>query len=190
MNGVVVDLEAPEWADSRSDRDHEGVLPRPSEADPASFAALFLLHRDRVYRYLRGKTHTEDDAVDLTQQVFLKAFDRFDTFRPDRGSALNWLFSIARNAAVDFHRRRTHESIEGLEFQSLDDVEAAGIDRADAAAVRAKILSLPAAKRDLLSLRFGAELTVREMAEVTGKKPDAIYKELSRIIDQLKGELT
>lgn len=189
MKGAAVDVEAPEWT-LRAGRDHQAAVPRLSGADPVSFEALYSLHRDRVYRYLRSRTHNQEDAVDLTQQVFLKAFDHVDSYRPDKGSALNWLLSIARNAAVDFHRRRTHDSIDGLEFQSLDDVEAKGIDRADAAAVRAKILALPAAKQDLLSLRYGAELSVREIADVTGKKPDAIYKELSRIIDQLKGELT
>ncbi len=184
-------VEAAHWTASPDDDDPESHIFDEREQDSDTFAALYRLYRDGVYRYIRTRTQSDEDAVDLTQHVFLRAFENIDRFRSGKGSFLNWLFSIARNAAVDLQRKQRREtSIEGLEFQSLEDVEARGINLADAAGVRSVVLALPDSKQDLLALRFAAQLTVPEIAAVTGRNPDAIYKELSRILEQLRGELT
>ncbi len=56
--------------DRQSDPDDQIV--DAARADPAAFAVLYRRYRDHVYAYLRGRTHTVDDAADLTQQVFLR----------------------------------------------------------------------------------------------------------------------
>src|SRR5579871_1609135 len=75
-------------------------------ADPALFGTLYERYRERIYAYLRSRTTSEEDAADLTQHVFAQALDALPRYRAQQGTAGAWLFRIARNVAVDFHRRR------------------------------------------------------------------------------------
>jgi RNA polymerase sigma-70 factor (ECF subfamily) len=60
----------------------------------------------RLYSYLRVRTQGDQDAADLTQQVFVKAFNGLPRYR-ERGLPFGaWLFRIARNLVVDVHRRQ------------------------------------------------------------------------------------
>ena len=60
----------------------------------------------RVYRYVRTRTASAEEAADVTQVVFVKAMSSLSKYRAGRGSFASWLFRIAHNAAVDTHRRR------------------------------------------------------------------------------------
>jgi RNA polymerase sigma-70 factor, ECF subfamily len=73
---------------------------------PEAFAELYGLYLHPMYRYLRARTKTEEEAADLTQQVFLQAFTALPRFRSQGVPAAAWLFRIARNVAIDAHRRR------------------------------------------------------------------------------------
>lgn len=71
-----------------------------------AFGEVYEEYLNGVYRYLYARTTNTEDASDLTQQVFLKAFEGFPTYR-DQGHPISaWLFKIAHNTVVDFHRRR------------------------------------------------------------------------------------
>ena len=66
------------------------------------------LYRDyvgRVYAFLRSQLGNAVDAEDVTSQVFLKAYEAYSRFEPRHATPSAWLFQIARNAALDHHRR-------------------------------------------------------------------------------------
>ena len=62
-------------------------------------------HRLAVFRYLRTRTRSEDDAVELTAVAFERAITAMPRYRPTGGGILAWLLRIARNAAIDAGRR-------------------------------------------------------------------------------------
>ena len=78
-------------------------------SDPAVFAEAYLRFRLSVYRYLRARGATDEDALDLTAVTFERAFVNRHAFRPRDGGLGAWLLRIARNAAIDAHRRRRPE---------------------------------------------------------------------------------
>ncbi len=82
------------------------MLIAAGRTDPTAFGALYHRYRDRIYAYLRARSSRDEDAADLTQQVFLHAFDAFPHYRGSGEAFAPWLFRIARNAAIDAHRRR------------------------------------------------------------------------------------
>src|SRR5438270_7946671 len=84
----------------------EAALVRAAQDDPAAFGALYEAHVDRVYAYFRSRTENIQDATDLTQQAFLQALDALPRYRPGKVPFAAWLFRIARNLAINFHRRR------------------------------------------------------------------------------------
>jgi DNA-directed RNA polymerase specialized sigma24 family protein len=65
---------------------------------------LYHQYHLRIYRYLRAHLKNDDDAADLTQQVFFQVWMRLPTYQPAKGSFSTWLFSIARHRLIDFLR--------------------------------------------------------------------------------------
>src|SRR5262245_12824079 len=73
-------------------------------AKPA-FEDLYRDYLDRIYAFLRSQLGSAADAEDLTSQVFMKAYQAYARYEPRHETPAAWLFQIARNAALDHHRR-------------------------------------------------------------------------------------
>lgn len=169
----------------------DAAVVRAAQRDPAAFAPLYVRYHPRVYRYLRLRTATGEEAADLTQQVFLQALDALPGYRERGLPFAAWLFRIARNVATDAHRRRRPALDwdllpERLHATSDDDPEAALLGRERVERLRGKLATLDSDKRELLGLRFAAGLSSREIAPVVGKSEAAVKKQLTRIIQQLR----
>lgn len=169
----------------------EAVLVRRARDDPAAFEALYRLYRDRIYFYLRARLPGEEDAADMTQQVFLQALDRLAQYRERKGSFAAWLFAIARHAASDFYRRHKPtvewERLPAAEYPvDSHDVEANALEREALEHLRSLLTTLPDDKREMLALRFAAGLTIPEIAAIIGKSAEATRKQLSRTLHILE----
>jgi RNA polymerase sigma-70 factor, ECF subfamily len=169
-------------------KESDGQVVKEARASPDAFAVIYFRYRDRVYGYLRARTATEEDASDLTQQVFSRVFTSLHQFRPRRGTFPSWIFGIARNASIDFHRRcRSHADLGGMaEIGSMGSVEAEVLRTEEIDALRAAIMTLPAEKQEILVLRYTAQLSLPEIGRVVGKRPDAVRMSIVRTLQQLK----
>jgi RNA polymerase sigma-70 factor (ECF subfamily) len=173
-----------EGAVAESDDD---LLVDAARQDPEAFGHLYRRHLHGVYRYLAARAASQEEAADLTQQVFLQAFQALERYRPGSGGFAPWLFRIARNAATDASRRRRPVVL-------LDEFIVAPSPSPEASALalerlrhlRIGIRDLPPAKQDLLALRFAAGLSSREIAVVVGKSEGSVKKQLTRTIQSLK----
>jgi len=195
-----VRAETPSWecpddpADAaRRATDDELLLVRAARADVAAFAPLYARYQPRVYRYLRLRVHSDEDAADLTQQVFIQALDALPRYRERGLPFAAWLFRIARNAVIDAQRRsrhRAHSPLDGLPeallVSSSDGPEAAILRQERIDRLRELLAELDPEKRELLGLRFAAGLSSREIAPVVGKREQAVKRQLTRIIQSLR----
>jgi RNA polymerase sigma-70 factor, ECF subfamily len=169
----------------------EDALVRAAQADPAAFGPLYERHRDRVYAYLRTRTRSADDAADLTQQVFLQALDALPRYRLRGAPFVAWLLRIARNAAINDHKRH-RETVtwdllpEGLHPPIGDGLEAQVLQREAVVRLHEALTATDASAREVLALHFAAGLTVRETAAVVGRSEAAVKKQLTRTIRALK----
>ena len=158
---------------------------------PDSFGILYERYLPRVYRYMLTRAGSREDAADLTQIAFTRAFDGLAQYRADRAPFAAWFFRIARNTATDAHRRRRATvSWSGLP-EALTATDGAGPEaiaqkRERLNGLRMLLERLDPAKRELLALRFAGDLSSREIAVVTGKSEAAVKKQLTRIIANLK----
>jgi RNA polymerase sigma-70 factor (ECF subfamily) len=75
----------------------------PGEKLP--FEALYREYVDRIYAYVRSQLGNAADAEDVTAQVFMKAYQAYGRYESRHETPSAWLFKIARNAALDHHRR-------------------------------------------------------------------------------------
>lgn len=152
------------------------------------FEALYARHRTAVFRFLRARTTSDEDAADLAALTFERAFVAYPRYRPIGGGVLAWLFRIARNAAIDEARHRHLAA----ERQPLGG-DQTGTDPEDALArseladeVRSLLAVLPEQTRDAVVLRYGVGLTAREIGAVIGKSEAATQKLLARALTTLK----
>jgi RNA polymerase sigma-70 factor, ECF subfamily len=169
----------------------EVALVRAARQEPSAFAALYDRYLGRIYAYLRARTSNDEEAADLTQQVFLQALDALPRYREGRVPFAAWLFRIARNVAIDAHRRRRTSVAwdlvpEALQPVAAHDLEAGVLRREDIAQLRALLGALDSDTRELLALRFAAGLTFAEIAAVIGKSEAATKKRLARTLQSLK----
>jgi len=177
--------------DASGERRDDADLAATAHDDPTAFGSLYERYRDRIYWYLLTRTRDAEDAADLLQQVFLRAYDALPRFHPHTGPFVAWLFAIARNAAINFHRDRRATVAwdlvpEVLRGAATDEPEAAALHREDLDRLRTLFGTLDPDKRELLVLRFVAGLTAAEIAAVIGKSEAATKKQLARTMQTLK----
>lgn len=172
--------------------DEETALVAAAQLDPSAFGELHARYEASVWRYLRSRTATEEDAADLTQQTFLQALDALPRYQERGLPFAAWLFRIARNVATDHHRRtRVAVSWDMLPEALHPSTEASNpeghvLERERSLRLRSLLAGLPSEKRELIALHFVGGLTIREMAPVVGKSKAAVQKALHRTLVSLK----
>ncbi len=179
---------------SEEHADSDDALVRAALTEPTAFGLLYERYYDRVYRYCRARSPGHEETTDLTQQVFVRAFNSLHRYRP-RGSFAAWLFRIAHNLVVDAGRRKHHSTVPWDAVPDMAILATPDIGPEDAALraeqleqLRRVVNALPPDKRELLVLRFGVGLSIQEMATVIGKSVSATQMRLSRTLETIRKE--
>ncbi len=170
----------------------KGALTAPAARTPrdtdAAFEDLYRRNRDSVYAYVAGLVRDRAGAEDVTALAFERAYRRRRSFDPKRGSRRGWLFGIARNAALDELRRRRRQAT--LSSDPVDDTALAPEQGAEGAlrraALRSAIASLEPRERELVALKFFAELTNPEIAAVIGISESNAGTRIHRVVEKLR----
>jgi RNA polymerase sigma factor (sigma-70 family) len=154
------------------DRRSTGVTAAIVDAAPArtlDFDALYRDARDDVYAYAATLLRDRAAAEDVAAAAFERAYRRRNRYDARRGSPRAWLFGIARNAALDeLRRRRRAAAAELPEPAAEPDPGEAAVLAAQRDAVRAALGRMPARERELIALKYHAELSNAELAAVLG----------------------
>jgi RNA polymerase sigma-70 factor, ECF subfamily len=88
----------------RQDGDEAELIERATKGDSEAFAVLVERYQRRVVGVAMAVVHNQDDAVELAQETFVRAFENLSKFE-SRSSFSTWLYRIAANLAIDFWRR-------------------------------------------------------------------------------------
>lgn len=153
-------------AEAVQDTDAELVLAAQLGSSEA-FAALYDRHSPGIARALASFAGPDRDLVDdLVQDVFLRVVRGLPSYAPVRPFA-SWLYTIALN--VGRNHVRDHAAVLPVEIGEADDIEAPTTDGAEVPALLMQLVAaLPAAMRDVVSLRVGSDLAYREIAVLLG----------------------
>jgi len=141
---------------------------------------LYDAYLPRVYRYCLARVGNPPDAEDLAEDVFFKVLGAIDSFewRPigdgQRSPFAAWLFRIAHNHVVSFHRRAATRGPTAELSESLRDERRGPQELAETKLTIEEVFEavreLPDAQREVILLRFAAGLTVAETADSLGKQ--------------------
>jgi RNA polymerase sigma-70 factor (ECF subfamily) len=138
----------------------------------------------KVYSYVAYAIGDGPDAEDVTSETFERALRYRSSFDPAKGSPATWLVGIARRCIADRPRPTA-----GVDPSELERGEEFHSQRIDALAVRAAVARLPERDRELVALRYGADLTARQIADLLDMQTNAVEVALHRLHGKLRDEL-
>ncbi len=154
-----------------------------ARTDARRFGPVYERHRTPVYRYLRGRTTSDEEAADLAATTFERAIAALDSYRPAGSGPRAWLFRIARNLAIDASRR--DRPALGVDVDAREDEPARRRLEGDLELMDL-VQRLPGPQRDAVLLRYAGGLTAAEIGHVIGKGPDAVQKLIQRALATLR----
>jgi RNA polymerase sigma factor (sigma-70 family) len=156
-------------------------------------ARLFDDHVWEVYGFVAYRIGNRAEAEDVTQQTFERALKAWHRFDPSRAQPRSWLLAIARNLLIDHYRRDRSRLLRPLgqpgvseeELPYEQGPETAGLSPALAAALE----TLSQRDREVVALRYGADLRGPEIAEMLDLRLANVQQILSRSLRKLRAEL-
>ena len=157
--------------------------------DARQFVQQYEAWRQPIYRYLRSRSASNEDAADLTATTFERAWRGRGTYRGGPEEFASWLFGVARRLAIDAARRRStaHRRLTlwPRQMTAPDPADLVLRDEADRVLVQ-HLAGLPELQREALLLRYAGGLTARQIGMVISKTEDATQKLITRALARLK----
>ena len=158
-----------------------------------AFEEVYEEYYDRIYKAVYMRLLSKDNTEDVVQDTFIKAMKAYDRYDSGQSSVYTWLYTIATNTLYDYLRKIKSNNIISLE----DYMESAGepgendkeLEKLtdDYAREAYAILSqLKDEERNLLSMRFGMEMSYKEMAEVLSSNEKAVGMKMTRLLDKCR----
>jgi RNA polymerase sigma factor (sigma-70 family) len=139
----------------------------------------------RVYSYAAYRLGDGPDAEDATSQTFERALRYRQAYDPRSGNPQAWLLGIARRVVDDLLARGDTAFPADVTGELAGETDLAG-EAIERLALRDALARLSQHERDLLALRYGADLTARDIAAVTGVKTNAVEVALHRALIKLR----
>lgn len=184
----------------RDDRHIDRLVRRAIRGDVEAFGGIYDAYVDRVYSFVRSRIGDQHDSEDITETVFLKAFEAIGSY-DRRGLPFGaWLFRIARNSVIDHTRRakRAPEPTESVEDKIGPDpvmIEDVVASRVDGEVVRRAVAMLTEDQAAVIACRFFWDMDIRSTANALGRTEGAVkalqhraVRSLARLLEEMSGD--
>lgn len=155
----------------------EILVKQAIEGNEEAFAQLYEGHFDKIYRYVYFKVGNRMEAEDLTQEVFLRALGAISSYKWRQLPFSSWLFRIAHNRVIDYFRKQKKARLTRLDERTLDTEDNPMViaeQFLERTQLMAALEKLSPAQREVISLRFIAELPITEVARTLGKSEGTV----------------
>ena len=168
------------------------LLFRAKNKDPEAFALVYDLYTDRIYRFIYFKVSSQEEAQDLTSEVFLKTWQYIIDGKEIKN--LNALFyKIARNLVIDHYRKASQKDVSLTEVEGLENQPKSDENELEKIAqkiqfdqVEEKLRQLKDEYREIIVLRYMEDMSISEIAQIVDKKKGAIRVILFRALNALR----
>ena len=159
-------------------------------AGTIDFDLVYQTELPRVYNFFRYRIGDDQIAQDLTAETFEKAWRNRARYRADLASFSTWLFILARHVATDHYRKQrpTLPLDAAALISDPQAIEDTAQERAEFAQLATLLARLADRERELVALKYGAGLTNRAIARLTGLSESNVSTILSRVTQQLRAQ--
>jgi RNA polymerase sigma factor (sigma-70 family) len=189
-------MEVNEHFSENAKNDYAIVL-RAVDGDQKAFAEIMARYQDAIYYMMLKMVSNREDAMDITVEVFAKAFEKLDQYKPEFAFS-TWLFRMASNASIDYLRRKKlrQVSLEQLFEQEGSDrqlfirsenlnPEEKSIKKQQDSILKELVNTLPNRYRTLINLYYFEEFSVEEIALQLDLPRNTVKGQLFRARDLL-----
>jgi RNA polymerase sigma-70 factor (ECF subfamily) len=155
--------------------------------DMTAFDELMIRYERQIYRVCYRFTENRDDAMDLAQEVFIKAFEHLGSFRRE-SSLKTWLYRIAMNHCINHVKKHSYEFVEVSEtIGSVGaSVQSQIEDREQREHFRRLVKQLPPKQKAILELRINEQLSYEEIAKISGRSVSTIKASVFFALEKLR----
>ena len=174
------------------------LVAKAKEGDVFAFEELYQHYIIPIFRYIFFRVRSQQDAEDLTQTVFLKAWKALPNYQKKNNPFSSWLYKIAKNTIIDYYKKKRGVIVQ----KPIEDLKQIKDEKSDLTEIieqreRADILyqaisQLSAEQQEVIILRFIEDLSSKEVAQLMQKSEDAIralqYRALKTLREKLKRE--
>jgi RNA polymerase sigma-70 factor (ECF subfamily) len=163
--------------DLPNQNDEVGLVRRAIQGDEEAFSVLYNLYLDAIYRYIFVRIGSTNEAEDLTEDVFVRVWEALPKYQVSQHPFKSWLYRIAHNLVVDYHRK--HKPVVLLEEEIQGEVDTTSLPEEIAEQhqmfnhLSKAIKLLGGEEQTVIILRFVEGLSHREIGEIIGKSEEA-----------------
>ncbi len=167
------------------------LLTRIQSGDETAFVETYELFGPKIYRHALFRTSSPETADDIMSETFVRAWDTIRVKADEIQHLKAFLYRVADNLIIDHYRRNARAAV-AISDEIEETLRAPGdphaeVDRLLKSERLVQALDgLRADTRDLLVMRYIDDLPIEEIAEMTGKKKNAVYVALHRAVKELK----
>ncbi len=172
----------------------KNLVEKARKGNSEAFGSLYDYYLPRIYRFVLFKVSHKQQAEDITQHAFMKAWEGMGGYKPQGHPFGSWLYRIARNSVIDYYRQNELQ----VDIEEISP-EALGIDNSLLAKLEVKfewekvlraINTLNTVEQDVLIMRFVEDLPHEEVAVAVQKSESAVKVIQHRAIKKLKEALS
>jgi RNA polymerase sigma-70 factor (ECF subfamily) len=167
------------------------IIERAKSGDKSAFSEIYQKYFIPIYRYVYFRVGNKEDAEDITQEVFTKAYVSFDKFKLEAVSPLAYFYTIARNSVIDLGRKKKN-SAEASDLLDEFDSKVLNPEEVSAKKEESKMLleaiggGLSESEQDVILMKFFDGLSNKEIASILEKEEGAVRQLQSRGLRDLR----
>jgi RNA polymerase sigma-70 factor (ECF subfamily) len=163
------------------------LIERYKSGDMTAFDELMLRYERQIYRLCYRFTSNADDARDLAQEIFIKAFEHLSNFRKE-SSLKTWLYRIATNHCINHVKSNAQQFVEVTETirQTESTAQLDLEEKQQREHFRHMVTKLPPKQRAILELRIHEQLSYEEIAKMSNRSVSTIKASVFFALEKLR----
>ncbi len=158
------------------------------QLDNESLTEVHKLYYPAIFRYIALRVGGHELAEDLTSEVFVRLLNAVNERSAPSRTLRGWLYGVASRVVADFHRQRYREErvkVETLESSESNDPATVVSQRQTLKELSAALSQLTGEQQEVIALRFGSGMPIRQVAETIGKSEGAVKQLQARAVAKL-----
>lgn len=192
----VLQVAAKEQARPYTSLTDEELVAAVQNGEQDAFSHIISRYQGKIFAYIKRLINHPDDATDITQDVFMKAYRHLNTVDTSRKFS-SWLYRIAHNESVNWLKKKTRAKVESLDahmenggqFASKVDLAETYAREEEQKSVREAIDSLPDKYREVMERRYLKQQSYQEISAALGKPINTVGTLINRAKKQMENHL-